>query len=85
MKRSRVRITTQLAAAINSLPAGQRPAFISSSAVGFYGSSEAATFNEQSASGRDYLAEVCREWEAAALKVNQRRGLSAWDDGRGQG
>ena len=33
---------------------------------GFYGSSDSNTFNEGSASGQDYLAEVCREWEAAA-------------------
>jgi len=37
-----------------------------SSAAGFYGSSDSNTFNEGSASGQDYLAEVCREWEAAA-------------------
>lgn len=85
VKRSRVATTSQLAAAINSLPLGERPVFVSSSAVGFYGSSENATFNEESGSGRDYLAEVCREWEAAAHKVCQaalaggRRVLaSAW-------
>ncbi len=36
------------------------------SVAGFYGSSDSNTFNEGSASGQDYLAEVCREWEAAA-------------------
>ena len=34
--------------------------------MGFYGSSLSQTFNEGSNSGNDYLAEVCREWEAAA-------------------
>eukprot|EP00887_Chlorella_sp_A99_P005637 scaffold1.g5637.t1 len=72
VKRSRVAVTSALAAAINAVPAGERPVFISASAVGFYGSSEGATFNEQSASGRDYLAEVCREWEAAANKADTR-------------
>ena len=37
-----------------------------SAIAGFYGSSDSNTFNEGSASGQDYLAEVCREWEAAA-------------------
>ena len=53
--------------AINSLPQGERPKVLcSASAVGFYGSSLSQTFNEGSNSGSDYLAEVCREWEAAA-------------------
>ena len=53
--------------AINSLPQGERPNVLcSASAVGFYGSSLSQTFNEGSNSGSDYLAEVCREWEAAA-------------------
>lgn len=45
--------------AIQALPANQRPqVFVSSSAVGFYGISQTSTFNEESASGRDYLSQV---------------------------
>lgn len=44
---------------------------INSSAIGFYGASETATFNETSASGDDFLAQVCREWEAEAQKVQE--------------
>jgi len=44
---------------------------VNSSAVGFYGSSETATFDENSASGEDFLAQVCREWEAEAQKVQE--------------
>ena len=40
--------------------------------AGFYGSSDSNTFNEGSASGQDYLAEVCREWEAAANAAQVR-------------
>jgi NAD dependent epimerase/dehydratase family enzyme len=40
---------------------------------GFYGASENATFSEASGSGRDYLAEVCRDWEAEALKAKSGR------------
>eukprot|EP00891_Asterochloris_glomerata_P009078 jgi/Astpho2/9078/fgenesh1_pm.00133_%23_45_t len=67
IKRSRVGLTQQLVEAINSLPQGERPKVLcSASAVGFYGSSLSQTFKEGSNSGNDYLAEVCREWEAAA-------------------
>ncbi|THG17340.1 hypothetical protein TEA_018319 [Camellia sinensis var. sinensis] len=44
---------------------------VSATALGYYGSSETRVFDEQSPSGNDYLAEVCREWEASALRVNK--------------
>ena len=34
--------------------------------VGYYGSNDTSSLNETSPTGRDYLAEVCRDWEAAA-------------------
>jgi uncharacterized protein len=42
---------------------------VSASAIGFYGTSETASFDETSAAGNDFLAEVCKLWEAEALKV----------------
>ncbi|MBI4783950.1 MAG: TIGR01777 family protein [Oscillatoriophycideae cyanobacterium NC_groundwater_1537_Pr4_S-0.65um_50_18] len=42
---------------------------VNSSAIGYYGTSETATFDETSAPGEDFLAQVCQEWEAAAEKV----------------
>ncbi|HEY9627107.1 MAG TPA: TIGR01777 family oxidoreductase [Coleofasciculaceae cyanobacterium] len=42
---------------------------VNSSAIGYYGTSETATFDETSAPGADFLAQVCQEWEAAAEKV----------------
>ncbi|MBD1834773.1 TIGR01777 family protein [Cyanobacteria bacterium FACHB-472] len=42
---------------------------VSASAIGYYGSSETATFEESSPSGNDFLAQVCQEWEAEAQKV----------------
>ncbi|GMP64020.1 hypothetical protein CsSME_00025472 [Camellia sinensis var. sinensis] len=44
---------------------------VSATALGYYGSSETRVFDEQSPSGNDYLSEVCREWEASALRVNK--------------
>ncbi|WP_445637172.1 Epimerase [Nostoc sp. DSM 114161] len=42
---------------------------VNASAIGFYGTSETATFDETSLSGNDFLAEVCQAWEAEATKV----------------
>lgn len=73
IKRSRVQVTKRVVDAINGIPEDQRPeVLINASAVGFYGTSESATFNESSASGDDYLAEVCRAWEDAAIQANCR-------------
>ena len=50
--------------------ANPKPAvLVNSSAIGYYGTSETTTFDETSASGNDFLAQVCQEWEAAAQKV----------------
>ena len=45
----------------------RRPsAYVSSSAVGYYGTSRTATFTETSPPGDDFLARVCVAWEAEA-------------------
>ncbi|BAU14153.1 cell division inhibitor [Leptolyngbya sp. NIES-3755] len=44
---------------------------VNASAIGFYGTSETAEFDETSASGQDFLAEVCQAWEAEASKVKE--------------
>lgn len=42
---------------------------VSTSAIGYYGTSETATFDENSPSGNDFLSEVCRNWETEAQKI----------------
>jgi len=42
---------------------------VNASAIGYYGTSETATFDETSPPGEDFLAEVCKLWEAAARSV----------------
>ncbi|GMH35280.1 hypothetical protein BSKO_03148 [Bryopsis sp. KO-2023] len=74
IKTSRVKTTRRIAAAINACPEDSRPKIlVNSSAVGFYGSSLTASLNESSPSGTDYLAEICREWEAAAKEAKDTR------------
>lgn len=40
--------------------------YVSASAIGYYGTSESATFTEVSPPGNDFLANVCIEWERTA-------------------
>jgi uncharacterized protein len=52
--------------------ASQKPqVLVSGSAIGYYGTSETATFDENSPSGNDFLAQVCQNWEAEAQKVTE--------------
>jgi uncharacterized protein len=44
---------------------------VSGSAIGYYGTSETAQFDESSSPGSDFLAEVCKQWEAEAQKVKE--------------
>lgn len=42
------------------------PVLVSASAVGYYGASEARGLDETRPAGHDFLAGLCRDWEAAA-------------------
>jgi uncharacterized protein (TIGR01777 family) len=64
-------------------------AYVSASAIGYYGTSESATFDETSPPGSDFLAGVCVGWEAEAdraaalgMRVAKvRTGLALGTDG----
>ena len=45
---------------------------INASAIGYYGISETASFDESSPAGNDFLAEICQKWEAAAKTTTIR-------------
>jgi uncharacterized protein (TIGR01777 family) len=61
---SRVKGTTTLATALAGLTA-KPSVLVSGSAVGFYGARGEEVLTESSPSGDGFLAEVCRQWEAA--------------------
>jgi uncharacterized protein (TIGR01777 family) len=63
---SRITPTRALARAVRELGT-DAPAFVSASAVGYYGTAPGVTLTEQSPRGDGFLADLCGEWEAAAL------------------
>ena len=70
MHASRVGLTRSVVAAIARLPTGARPTvLVNASAVGYYGDAGEAVLTESSAAGTGYLADLCREWEAAAVEA----------------
>lgn len=65
---SRVGVTCRVVAAIGALPPEARPkVLVNTSAVGIYGDRGDDVLTESSASGDGYLAELCAEWESAAI------------------
>jgi uncharacterized protein (TIGR01777 family) len=71
---SRVPATQHLAAAL--IKAQQRPrVFICASAIGYYGDRAEESLREDSPSGEGFVAEVCRQWEAAAESAAASAGI----------
>ncbi len=64
---SRVGTTGRLVSGIKALPPGKGPrVLVSASAVGFYGDAGEEILDESKGAGTGFLAEVARDWEAAA-------------------
>jgi len=70
---SRTRGTQLIAEAVRQVTKPPQ-VLVSASAIGYYGDRGAEVLREQSASGKGYLAEVCRDWEAAT-EVASRAGI----------
>lgn len=67
---SRVEATEKLVAAIQR--DGPKPAvLVSGSAIGYYGAHEDEDLDEGSPPGDDFLADVCKRWESAALAAEE--------------
>jgi uncharacterized protein len=64
---SRVATTRALVRIVATAP--RPPAFISGSAVGYYGTHDGELLTEESPAGTDFLARLCVEWESAAMQA----------------
>ncbi len=62
-------ISTGLAAAVAAEPDRPR-VLLSASAVGYYGDTGSRTVTEEEPPGSDFLAQVCRQWEAATAPAS---------------
>jgi uncharacterized protein len=70
LRSSRVDLTEHLVAALTRLKSPPK-VFVSASAIGYYGDRGEESLTEASISGQDFLAQICRDWEAAAIKAEQ--------------
>lgn len=69
---SRVDLTGDLVDAIEKISRSRRPsAFVSVSAVGFYGNRGNEWLDEESDVGFGFLSEVCRDWELTSRKATK--------------
>jgi len=69
LRTSRIRTTRLLAERIAS--SAPRPSvFVHASAVGYYGDRGDEILTEASAPGRGFLADLCRDWEAASMPAH---------------
>jgi uncharacterized protein (TIGR01777 family) len=67
---SRIQSTSRLVETLRDL--SNRPkVFISASAVGIYGNRGPEEITEESSTGDDFLAQVCKDWEAEANKASE--------------
>jgi uncharacterized protein (TIGR01777 family) len=70
IERSRVDLPHAFIEALARLE--QKPGqYVSSSAVGYYGTSTSTTFTENSSPGHGFLADVCVAWEAEARRAGE--------------
>src|SRR5207302_5108196 len=69
IRRSRVSGTRLVAESLAR--AARKPVLVSASAVGYYGERGDELLDESSAPGEGFLADVCREWEAATAPAEE--------------
>ena len=68
LRASRIESTRTLVAALEATP--RRPAvLVSASAIGYYGDRGDENVAENDPPGHDFLAELCRDWEAEATRA----------------
>ncbi|MGC1379520.1 MAG: TIGR01777 family oxidoreductase [Candidatus Baltobacteraceae bacterium] len=69
IEESRVELPQRFLDALTHYPR-RTSAYVSASAIGYYGTSDGATFDEASPPGSDFLARVCVAWEREAARAS---------------
>lgn len=72
---SRLTTTRTIATAVRALR-DAAPAFVSASAVGYYGSAPGETLTEDSLAGDTFLAQLCVRWEQEAQRAGEHARVS---------
>ena len=57
---------------VDAMPPGRAVRLISASGAGYYGSRGEEVLTEEAARGHDFLADLCREWEAEAARAESK-------------
>jgi hypothetical protein len=70
LRDSRVESTRLLVDALARSGGGSPRVFVSASGVGYYGDTGDAAVGEDGAPGAGFLAELCRDWEAEAVRAS---------------
>lgn len=70
LRQSRILGTQKLVEAIGAVDPKPQ-VLVNTSAIGYYGTSETAEFDETSPAGDDFLAQLCVEWEQSAEAVTE--------------
>jgi uncharacterized protein (TIGR01777 family) len=86
---SRTALPQRFLDALATRPETIPKAYVSASAIGYYGYSKDATFTESDGPGTDFLADVCAKWEATARNAHElgmrvacvRSGIALGSDG----
>ncbi|HEX5597061.1 MAG TPA: TIGR01777 family oxidoreductase [Micromonosporaceae bacterium] len=72
LRDSRVDTSATIARTIAELPAADRPRILlNGSAIGWYGDTGDRAVEEDAPAGSDFMAELCREWEAAVRPAEE--------------
>lgn len=73
LRESRVDATRHLVAGLTQLK-NKPPVIVSASAIGYYAERGDEILTESSSAGNDFLAQLCRDWEAESAKA-EREGI----------
>lgn len=71
LRSSRIETTKHLVAAIASRESNSPAVLVSASAVGYYGFQGDEELDESSPPGDDFLAQLCLDWEAEAIRAGE--------------